>query len=166
MLLQYLFQENFEEGLLSINPIQYFMNNLPFLNQEGQLIDNIKLNNKINYNSPYDLKHSSYYRKDLDNFMMDYDKYNTFKDEELIREVKENNEDIIMEYNDYSKIRNNNYLDDFVYFNNRINNNSNNIDDPVERINRLRNSKINHSLKNKKIAEVYDNITDNHFRNQ
>lgn len=165
LLLRYLFKENFEVLDLNINPIKYFTNNLPFLYQEPDLIDDIELNDKINYNIKDDLKNNSLYRKDLENMIIDYDKYNNTKPQYLINEIKQSDNDLLMEYSDYSKIRNDNFLDNFINFNNHINHDSNNIDNQVDKINRLRNSKINHKLEGK-IAETYDNLVDNHFRNK
>ena len=165
ILLRYLFKEQFEVLDLNIKPLKYYINNLPFLYQQPELINNVKLNDKINYNIKDNLKNNSLFRKDLENIMIDYDKYNNIKPEYLIREVKQNDNDLLMEYSDYSKIRNNNFLDDFINFNNHINHDSNNVESHIDKINRIRNSKINHKLEGK-IAETYDNLVDNHFRNQ
>lgn len=58
--------------------------------------------------------------------------------------------------------RNENFNEEFFNFNNRINNSSTSIDDPIERINRHRNTLDKNIGTN--ISDVFDKLTTNNFK--
>lgn len=89
-------------------------------------------------------------KDDEDNNVEMEDEYELEKIGESIENFTvEDGDDIIIEEKkfdiskeDYEKIRNDNFNDQFFNFNNRLHNSSDNVDNSVERVNRFRNSKF------------------------